>query len=394
MRETSQHTAVIAIISIALGIIGTNMIIPSMPSIAKEFAISSDAVQMNIAAFLIGGTLSSIFAGTISDYIGRRRALLIGMFIFAIFTLLCAQAQNNEQLMCYRFMQGFGACFSSPIVSAGINDVYSNHYATKIMNYAGLVATAGSAAILPIAGNIEYYFNWRYIFYLLAFIILLLSIYIYYFFAEANKKKCIKTNPASILKGYAMVLSNFRCFLYCIIPGISLCGFWTINTVAPFYFQDTLSFSAKSFSYFQSLLFFGNVVGAILLSRIISRFALNSFIVTALVINLLLFIGLIIISWLFPTAYLSIIIFGFLNSFANALLFAPCVTQSIMIFPENKGVVATIGSTSRRIFPFFGAWIAAVCTDETFLQSSIIMLLIFGSVSIAFYMNVISRNKK
>ena len=393
MENTNKHVAIIAILSIAMGIMATNIIILSMPNIAKEFHTTSDAVQINIVSYLIGGTISSFIAGTISDYIGRRRALLIGIVIFLIATLLCGLAQSNAQLILYRFIQGFGACFSSPIVSAAINDVYKPKIATKTMNYAGLVATLGSAMILPIAGNIDYYFNWRYIFYFFGIMVLLLLIYIYHYFAETNKERKVLMEAKTVIKDYITVLSHIKCFLYCIIPGISLCGFWAINTVAPFYFQETLSFSAKTFSYLQSLLFFGNVVGAILLHRIIHRISLNNFILTALLLNLVVFTGLILVSIFCPRSYWFVVSLALINSFANALIFAPCVTQSIIFFPNNKGVVTTMGSASRRIFPFLGAWIAAICADDTFLQSSAIVLVIFLITSILFYVKIIKDHK-
>jgi AAHS family benzoate transporter-like MFS transporter len=57
---------------------------------------------------LIGMTIGAIAIGTVTDVIGRRKALLIAVFSFSLFTLLCAFAPSPIVFALFRFLGGLG----------------------------------------------------------------------------------------------------------------------------------------------------------------------------------------------------------------------------------------------------------------------------------------------
>jgi MFS family permease len=59
-------------------------------------------------AGLIGMTLGALAIGTVTDVIGRRRALMLSVTIFSAFTLLCAFAPSAEVFGALRFLAGIG----------------------------------------------------------------------------------------------------------------------------------------------------------------------------------------------------------------------------------------------------------------------------------------------
>src|SRR3984885_14563000 len=60
------------------------------------------------AAFLIGWALGGGFFGRISDRIGRSRALMLTILVYALFTGLSFFAQTWWQLFAFRFLAALG----------------------------------------------------------------------------------------------------------------------------------------------------------------------------------------------------------------------------------------------------------------------------------------------
>jgi MFS family permease len=59
-------------------------------------------------AGLVGMTIGALAIGTVTDVIGRRRALMLSVTIFSAFTLLCAFAPSAEVFGLLRFLAGLG----------------------------------------------------------------------------------------------------------------------------------------------------------------------------------------------------------------------------------------------------------------------------------------------
>lgn len=61
-----------------------------------------------VCLFLLGWTLGGMAIGVISDRLGRVKAMVLSIALYAIFTGLCGLAQTWWQLGIFRFLTGFG----------------------------------------------------------------------------------------------------------------------------------------------------------------------------------------------------------------------------------------------------------------------------------------------
>jgi len=92
--------------------------------------------------------------GKMSDNIGRKKTLLIGLLIFIVGSVVCALSDNIYMLLVGRFLQGAGAIGS--VVTAMISDLVKEEqraHAMAIMG--GVIAMSFSAAMIiaPIVGG-------------------------------------------------------------------------------------------------------------------------------------------------------------------------------------------------------------------------------------------------
>ena len=86
----------------------------ALPSIGRELDASLSGLQWTITSYTL--TLASLIllGGSLGDRYGRRRVFLIGVVWFAAASLICGVAQNVEQLVAARALQGVGGALLTP----------------------------------------------------------------------------------------------------------------------------------------------------------------------------------------------------------------------------------------------------------------------------------------
>ena len=87
-KSESGHLLVMLIALLAVGQMAQTIYVPAMPVIAQAFHVADGAVQRVMAAYLITYGASQLLYGPLSDSIGRRPVILLGMGIFICGSLL------------------------------------------------------------------------------------------------------------------------------------------------------------------------------------------------------------------------------------------------------------------------------------------------------------------
>ncbi|BCG02669.1 MFS transporter (plasmid) [Paraburkholderia sp. PGU19] len=79
-----------------------------IPAIIAEWSISRTQAGMVSGVTLVASALGGWVAGMLSDRLGRVKTLQWTVAFFAVFTFLCAFAQNYPQFLILKTLQGFG----------------------------------------------------------------------------------------------------------------------------------------------------------------------------------------------------------------------------------------------------------------------------------------------
>lgn len=137
----------------------------ALPSIQKEFGVSSSDLQWLISAYTLtfGGFL--LLAGVLSDRYGRKLIFCAGMALLSVWTLADGLAPNFISLAIFRAMQGIGAAMTVPSAVG----IISNYFVAKDRTLAlSIFAAAGAVGFcmgLIFGGFLTSSLGWRYIFY-------------------------------------------------------------------------------------------------------------------------------------------------------------------------------------------------------------------------------------
>lgn len=116
--------------------------------------------------YLLTSSVTTPIDGKLADLYGRRVVFAWGATIFLLGSALCGLAQNMEQLIIFRGVQGLGAGAVLPVTITIIGDIFTLEQRARMQ---GLFSSVwGVSAIIgpALGGLIVDYLDWRWIFYL------------------------------------------------------------------------------------------------------------------------------------------------------------------------------------------------------------------------------------
>src|SRR5215467_708247 len=161
--RTSSTAAEIAILATlaATGTLATNILLPSLLSIAATLKVSTAAVTSAITVFLAVFALGQLAVGPISDRYGRRWPVLIGFAVFFAGSVWCALATDLTGLLIGRVIQAAGACATSVLSRAIARDMFSGAALARAMALI-MIAMAAAPGFSPLLGGaLDHLFGWR-----------------------------------------------------------------------------------------------------------------------------------------------------------------------------------------------------------------------------------------
>ncbi|AUH35096.1 multidrug MFS transporter [Paracoccus tegillarcae] len=114
--------------------------LPALPDIAQ--ALTPDNVnraQLILTSFIAGMGVGTLFAGPISDAIGRKPAITIGFAIYAVAAIAAMFANSLEFLLLARFVQGLGASGPRIVALALVRDLYDGREMARITSFVMMI---------------------------------------------------------------------------------------------------------------------------------------------------------------------------------------------------------------------------------------------------------------
>ncbi|MFJ9948740.1 MFS transporter [Kitasatospora sp. NPDC091207] len=140
-----------------------NIALPAMGH-ALGFADSALPWVVNAYALAFGGLL--LLGGRIADLVGHRRALLSGLVLFGLASVLGGFAQTSAQLVAARAGQGVAAALLAPISLTLIMVTFTEGPArARALGIWSMVTAGGSALGVLLGGVLTDLLDWRWVFF-------------------------------------------------------------------------------------------------------------------------------------------------------------------------------------------------------------------------------------
>lgn len=132
----------------------------AIPSITEQLGASTAQIQWTLNAYTLVLSGLLITAGGLSDRLGRKRALLMGLLVFGAGSLLGALATSPGTLIAARAVMGVGAAFLMPGTLAVLVRTFDNEERPKAIGIWAAVSSAGMALGPVLGGFLLDHFWW------------------------------------------------------------------------------------------------------------------------------------------------------------------------------------------------------------------------------------------
>lgn len=188
MDKTSAHMTLLAVMILVacLSGIASDIYAPSLTMIAGDLVAAVEQAQRSMAIFMLGVSISQLIYGPLSEGLGRKIPLMIGLVIFIAGSIISFQAMSITTLIVSRFVQGAGAGACACLWRSIFRDSFSSIEIAKYGAYIGIVMTFVVAGAPAVGGYLQEYFGWRSNFLFLAVYSLLTLIMVIFFLKETS----------------------------------------------------------------------------------------------------------------------------------------------------------------------------------------------------------------
>ena len=248
----------------ALGPISTDMYLPGFPAISTELGVSQSLVQYTVTAFLAGVAIGQLLYGPLSDRIGRKLPLCVGIVVYAVASVGCALAENISILIAWRFAQGAGGCAGIVIGRAMVRDRFGSVGSAKAFSLMMLVVAVGPM-IAPVIGGWLTGFGWRAIFAVLALFGAFLAASVVSSIDETLMvERRTRGGVAQVFAQYRTMFKSTQLLSYTVVAGLMQSALFAYVVSAPFVLIDVYGIPPQYFGF----VFFANTAGLIAASQI------------------------------------------------------------------------------------------------------------------------------
>jgi len=191
MEQKNQSNVVIVTIAVFIATFMTaiegTIVSTAMPTIIGSLHGVS-LMNWVFSVYLLMTAVATPIYGKLSDIVGRKPVLLIGLVIFVIGSTLCAMSNSMLTLILARVIQGIGSGAIQPLTFTIIADIYPLEKRARILGLNGS-AWGIAAVIAPLLGGfIVERLSWHWVFLINLPVGLLTMALIWIFFKEDKRE--------------------------------------------------------------------------------------------------------------------------------------------------------------------------------------------------------------
>jgi MFS transporter, DHA1 family, multidrug resistance protein len=217
-----------------VGPVAINIFLPSMGSMATEFAVPYQALQPSISLYILGVAVGQLLYGPLSDSFGRRPLMRFGGLVFMLANIALFLAPTLEWLFVGRILQAIGGCSGIVLTRAILRDCYPEDKVASAMGYITMSMVIAPALAPLIGGLIDEAFNWRATFLFLAMFGVLQLALATWRLPETNPALKPRIDWNETTRGLGSLLRDPAFMAYALCCSFSLAAYFSFLSAGPY----------------------------------------------------------------------------------------------------------------------------------------------------------------
>jgi len=134
-----------------LGLLGTDLVLPAVPSLPESLGGDAAAAQLVLAAYVGGTSIGLLAFGALGDRFTTRGLIVASLLLTAATSFACAASPTIEALIALRAVQGAAAAGPAVFAPAVVRAMFDERRAVRALGALGSIESL-APALAPILG--------------------------------------------------------------------------------------------------------------------------------------------------------------------------------------------------------------------------------------------------
>lgn len=364
MTVRTKRAILILVFSEFLICLGIGLVIPVMPFLKNELHFSATDMGIMTSLFALAQFIASPLVGRLSDRLGRKPILALGLLLYMFSEFLFAWSNNLALLNISRIIGGLSAAMSIPPTMAMAADITTERQRAKVI---GWISAAFSGALIlgPGFGGILANIDYKAPFWFAGTLGFLSALAVLLFLP--NEDELVHNTPSSpiISENRKSTLSKMNTvftgtvitlFVLILVSSFGLQGFESIYSI---YVNEVFGFSINNLALVLTL---NGIISLILQVVFFER--LVNWLQENTLTRYCFFFSLLGTIWIILAHSKLEVIIATLIIFSSFDLIRPAITTSLTkISPHNQGLINGINMSLTSVGNVIGPIISGALLD-------------------------------
>ncbi|MCR9629222.1 multidrug effflux MFS transporter [Vibrio antiquarius] len=239
---------------------------PALSSIALSFDVNHAQAAQTLSIYFLAFAIGVVVWGVLADKLGRRPTMLIGLFIYGFASLLATQTESFAVVMAARALSAFGIAVGSVVTQTMLRDAFDGQELSKVFSLMGMGISISPVVGMLLGGQLTGLGGYRYVFFALFLITLVLLAYNVIKLPETQKEQ----TPVRLRQlSWKMVRDarTWRSGLLVALYNIALFSYYQLGAFT----FSALGYSSEQFGYSGIVLGLGTLLGSYLNKSLVSK---------------------------------------------------------------------------------------------------------------------------
>ena len=164
------------------------MLTPSLPTIQSDFAVDSAQVTLIISAYAAAGVALSPVIGKLGDIHGKRKVMIVVMFIYAAAVTVTGFSPNFAFMVAARTVQGVGLTIL-PLGMSLMREEFPKEMVPRAQGILSAMFGIGFAISLPLGSWVSQNFGWRWTYHSAVPFVILMAVLLFLLVKESPYRR-------------------------------------------------------------------------------------------------------------------------------------------------------------------------------------------------------------